>query len=60
METSWKSLFFYYFSRYVSIHNAFRRLAVLQMAAKLNTFSVACALPSEIKTKEEEDSGKGK
>lgn len=49
--TSWKSLFFYFFSECVSAHNVFRRLAVLQMATKLNTFSVACALPSEIRVK---------
>lgn len=52
---SGKSLFFYHFSRCESVHNIFRRLAVLQMAAKLNTFSVACALPSEIRTKEGEE-----
>lgn len=28
---------------------------MLQMAAKLNTFSVACGLPSEIRTKEGEE-----
>lgn len=52
---SWKSLFFYYFSRYVNVHNICKRVTVLQMVTKLYVFSVACALPSEVRTKGGED-----
>lgn len=44
-----KSLFFCYFSRYVNVCNICKRETVLQTVTKLYTFSVACALPSQVR-----------